>query len=123
MSWKSMHWEKIPRLVADREVWRNKIEEAHRQNIPVRLVRLRQKDRKEVLYWQRFVPARDCDVKGCNSKASENIASPSDDHYMELALCSYHYNDFMYGKDPEVTLNLKDNVYAKYYDNPIESKP
>lgn len=64
-----------------------------------------------------FVIARDCDVKGCDSKASETIASPSRDHYKEIALCSYHHHDFMYGKDPEVTLNLKDDVYAKYYDS------
>jgi hypothetical protein len=112
-----MHWEKIPWSVADREVWRKQVEEANKQDIPVRLVRLRQKDGKEVEYLEKFVPARDCDVKDCDSKASETIASPSSDHYMEIALCSYHYRGFMYGKDPEVTLNMKDSVYAKYYDN------
>jgi hypothetical protein len=65
-----MHWEKIPRLVAGREVWRKQIEEAHRRNIPVRLVRARQKNGKQVLYWERFVTARDCDVKDCTSKVT-----------------------------------------------------
>lgn len=32
MSWKNMHWEKIPRLVAGKEVWRKQIEEAHRHS-------------------------------------------------------------------------------------------
>jgi hypothetical protein len=113
-----MHWEKIPWSVAGREVWRKQVEEANKQDIPVQLVRLRQKDGKEVEYFEKFVKARDCDVESCASKASETITSPSSDHYyMELALCSYHYHDFMYGKDPEVTLNFKNNVYAKYYDN------
>jgi hypothetical protein len=116
MSWKSMHWEKIPWSVAGREVWRKQVEEANKQDIPVRLVRARQKDGKEVEYFEKFVKARDCDVEDCTSKASEIIASPSRDYYKELALCSYHHHDFMYGKDPEVTLNMKENVYARSYD-------
>jgi hypothetical protein len=117
MSWKSMHWEKVPWSISGRDVWRKQVEEAHKNDIPVRLVRARQKDGKEVEYLERFVKARDCDVEDCTTKASETITSPSPEHYMELALCSYHYDDFMYGKDPEVTLNLKENVYAKYYDS------
>jgi hypothetical protein len=117
MSWKSIHWEKIPWSVAGREVWKTQIEEANKQDIPVRLVRARQKDGKEVDYLERFVKAKECDVEGCTSKASDTFASPSDDHYIQLALCSYHYHDFMYGEDPDVTLNLKDDVYAKYYDS------
>jgi hypothetical protein len=117
MSWKSMHWEKIPWSVAGREAWRTQVEEANKQDIPVRLMRVRQKDGKEVQYFEKFVKARDCDVKDCTSKASESFVSPSDDHYMEIALCSYHYHDFMYGKDPEVTLNFEENIHAKYYDN------
>jgi hypothetical protein len=116
MSWKTMHWEKIPRLVAGREVWRKQVEEAHRQNIPVRLVRARLKGGKEVEYFEKFVPARDCDVEGCTSKASDTFTSCNDNDYTEIAMCSYHYHDSMYGKDPEVTLNMKDNVYPKYYD-------
>lgn len=58
-----------------------------------------------------------CDVKGCTNKAADTITSPHIIYYMEMALCSYHYHDFMYGKDPEVTLNLKENVYAKYFDS------
>jgi hypothetical protein len=77
MSWKDMHWEKILLSVAGREVWRKQVEEAHKQDIPFRLVRARQKDGKEVEYFEKFVKARDCDVKGCASKASETITSPS----------------------------------------------
>jgi hypothetical protein len=42
------------------------------------------------------------------------------DSYTEVAMCSHHYYDFKYRKDPEVTLNMKDNVYAKYYDNRLQ---
>ncbi len=77
MSWKSMHWEKIPWSIAGREVWRKQVEEANKQDTPVQLVRARQKDGKEVEYLEKFVTATDCDVEGCTSKVSETITSPS----------------------------------------------
>ena len=117
MSWKSMHWEKIPWSIAGREVWRKQVEEATKQDIPVRLVRARQKDGKEVGYWEKFVAAKDCDVKDCTSKSSNIITTSSKDHYTEIAMCSYHYHEYEYGEEPELTLDMKDNVYAKYYDN------
>jgi hypothetical protein len=67
---------KIPWTVAGREVWRKQVEEANKQDIPIRLVRTRQKDGKEVEYLEKSVKARDCDVEGCTSNASETIASP-----------------------------------------------
>jgi hypothetical protein len=38
MSWKNMHWERIPWSVAGKEVWNKQVEEAKKQDIPVRLV-------------------------------------------------------------------------------------
>ena len=78
---------------------------------PVRLVRLRQKDGKEVEYWEKLVVARDCDVEGCNRKASDTIASPASDNYTEIAMCSNHHDEYGYPRhinteSYDVTKNL-----------------
>jgi hypothetical protein len=55
MGWKNMHWEKVPIIIGGKDVLKEQLAEANRQDIPLRLVRLRQKDGKEVLYWEKFV--------------------------------------------------------------------
>jgi hypothetical protein len=55
MGWKNMHWEKVPIMIGGKDVLKEQLAEANRQDIPLRLVRLRQKDGKEVLYWEKFV--------------------------------------------------------------------
>jgi hypothetical protein len=50
-----MHWEKIPWKINGKDVLKEQLDEANRQDIPLRLVRLKQKDGKEVLYWEKFV--------------------------------------------------------------------
>ena len=50
-------------------------------------VRARQKDRKEVRYLEWFVKKRDCDIKGCTSKAS-NITTHIDDTHITQLLCA-----------------------------------
>jgi hypothetical protein len=36
------------------------------------------------------------------------------DHYTEGAMYSYHYLDYKYGEEPEVTFDMKGNVCTKY---------
>jgi hypothetical protein len=58
-----------------------------------------------------------CDIQGCNNKTGIVFVLNAHDHYTEVAMCSYHYQDFKYGKDPEVTFDMKDDVYSKYKHN------
>jgi hypothetical protein len=39
------------------------------------------------------------------------------DSYTEVAMYSYHYHEYKYGEGPEVTFDMKDNIYAKYKHN------
>jgi hypothetical protein len=58
-----------------------------------------------------------CDIQGCNNETEAVIALHASDHYTEVAMCSYHYQDFKSAEDPEITFNMKDNVYSKYKHN------
>ena len=57
MGWKDLHWEKIPGQ-SDKDVFKKQLEEANKHDIPVRAVRLRRKDRKEVLYFEQLFKQR-----------------------------------------------------------------
>ena len=50
-----MHWEKVPIIIGGKEVLKEELAEANRQDIPLRAVRFRQRDGKEVLYWEKLV--------------------------------------------------------------------
>jgi hypothetical protein len=50
-----MHWEKIPLYIVDKSVIKEQLDDLARMDVPVRLVRSRQKGGKEVLYWQKLV--------------------------------------------------------------------
>lgn len=58
-----------------------------------------------------------CDIQGCDNETDTMVTLHDRDSYTEVAMCSHHYYDFKYGEDPEVTLTMKDNVYAKYKHN------
>jgi hypothetical protein len=55
MGWKDMHWEKIPIIINGKNVMKEQLDDCNKLDIPIRLVRARQKDGKEVLYWEKFV--------------------------------------------------------------------
>jgi hypothetical protein len=113
MGWKDLHWEKIPGQ-SDEAVLKKQLEEAEKQDIPVRLMRVRKKDRKEVMYFEWFVKRRDCDIRDCTSKASYITAHIDNTTYYTLAMCSYHYEDFHSEEGLDKPFIMKDNVYAKY---------
>jgi hypothetical protein len=112
MGWKDLHWEKIPGQ-SDKDVLKKQLEEANKDDIPVRLVRARQKDGKEGMYFEWFVKKRDCDIEGCTSKASNITMHIDNTTYYTLAMCSYHYEDFQSQEGLEKPFNMKDTVYVK----------
>jgi hypothetical protein len=58
-----------------------------------------------------------CDVQDCNNETDTMVTLHDHDSYTEVAMCSHHYYEFKDGEDPEVTLTMKDNVYAKFKNN------
>jgi hypothetical protein len=58
-----------------------------------------------------------CDIQGCNNETDTVIVLHAHDRYTKIAMCSYHYQDFKYGKDPEAMFNMKGDVYSKYKHN------
>jgi hypothetical protein len=58
-----------------------------------------------------------CDIQNCNNETDTVVTLHTHDNYTEIAMCSYHYHDFKYGENPEVTLTMKDYVYARYKHN------
>jgi hypothetical protein len=79
--------------------------------LSVRLVRARQNDGREGMYFEWFVKKRDCDIEGCNSKAF-NITMHIDSYYT-LSMCAYRYEDFHSEKGLDKPFNMKDTVRVK----------
>jgi hypothetical protein len=50
-----MHWEKVPIIIGGKEVLKEELAEANRQDIPLRIVRCKKLDGKEVVYWEKLV--------------------------------------------------------------------
>jgi hypothetical protein len=50
-----MHWEKIPIIIGGKDVLKEELAKANKQDIPLRIIRFRQHDGKEVLYWEKLV--------------------------------------------------------------------
>ena len=50
-----MHWEKVPITIGGKDVLKEELAEANKQDVPLRIVRLKQRDGKEVLYWEKLV--------------------------------------------------------------------
>jgi hypothetical protein len=91
MGWKNMHWEKVPMYIDGKRVIEDQLDELARQDIPVRLVRARQKDGKEVLYYQKLVSdetttGRDCDIEGVIVKLPKLLLHKTIRHITQL-LC------------------------------------
>jgi hypothetical protein len=53
--WKDMHWEKVSIMIGGKNVLKEQLDELNRHDISIRLVRARQKDGKEVLYYEKLV--------------------------------------------------------------------
>lgn len=71
MGWNDMHWEKIPGQL-DKDVLKRQLDEATKEDIPVRLMRVRRKeDGKEYMFYEWFVKPSDCVIKGCTSKGKK----------------------------------------------------
>jgi arabinogalactan endo-1,4-beta-galactosidase len=56
---------------------------------------------------------RDCDIEGCNNKATDIITSQSKTTYC-IVMCSFHYRDFYAEESVGKHFNLKDNVFEQH---------
>jgi hypothetical protein len=52
-----MHWEKIPLETGDKNILKEEIDKLDK-DIPLRMVRLRQKDGKEIFYCEKLVSSK-----------------------------------------------------------------
>jgi len=53
--WKDMRWEEVPIMIGGKNVLKEQLDELNKNDVPIRLVRARQKDGKEVLYYEKLV--------------------------------------------------------------------
>lgn len=60
---------------------------------------------------------KECDIKGCNSQATNIITSQNSTTYYTVAMHSFPYQDFKSEESLDKTFNLKGDVYVHCKDN------